>query len=238
MTASRARPLTTEREDWGRITLLGVTWLALPLTLFPLAQQRIVSSLAGMINGSTPLFVAAIATILLRRPPGSRHRVGLGIGVVGLFLVALPSLGKGSTSAVGVVLVVAAVSSYGVAFNIAAPLQQRYGMLPVLWRAQAVALLLTTPRMIAGLRSSRFDRQGAWAAMIALGVLGTGLGYVATGTLSGRVGSTRASVITYLATPVAMVFGLVFRGDSLAPLSLAGAALTLAGAWITSRAER
>ena len=90
------------------MALLGLTWLALPLTLFPLAQQRIVSSLTGMINGSTPLFVAAVATVLLRRLPGPRQRLGLAIGVVGLFLVALPSLGKGSSSVLGVLLVVAA----------------------------------------------------------------------------------------------------------------------------------
>ncbi len=226
------------RKDWGRIALLGLTWLALPLSLFPLAQQRIASSLTGMVNGSTPLFVAAVATVLLHRLPGRRQRLGLAIGVLGLFLVALPSLGKGSSSALGVLLVVAAVSGYGVAFNIAAPLQQRYGILPVLWRAEAVALVLTAPRAVTGLGSSEFGQAGAWAAMAALGIAGTGLAYVATGTLSGRVGSTRASVITYLATPVAMVFGVVFRGDSLASVSVAGAALTLAGAWITSRSER
>ena len=53
-------------------------------------------------------------------------------------------------------------------------------------------------------------------------MLGTGLAYVATGTLSGRVGSTRASVITYLATPVAMTFGVLFRGDCFAPVAVGG----------------
>jgi hypothetical protein len=46
------RPI--DRADWPRIAALGVTWLGIPLSLFPLAQQHIDSSLAGMINGSTP----------------------------------------------------------------------------------------------------------------------------------------------------------------------------------------
>ena len=58
--------------------------------------------------------------------------------------MALPSVGEPS-SAVGVLMVVAAVLSYGFAPNIARPLQLKYGALPVIWRAQAVALVLTFP---------------------------------------------------------------------------------------------
>src|SRR5678810_655246 len=39
----------------------------------------------------------------------------------------------------------AALVSYGFALNIARPVQQRQGALPVIWRAQAVALVLTAP---------------------------------------------------------------------------------------------
>jgi drug/metabolite transporter (DMT)-like permease len=55
----------------GRISaaspFLGVVWMGLPLLLFPIAQQWIDSSLAGMLNGAVPLMNAAVATVLLRR---------------------------------------------------------------------------------------------------------------------------------------------------------------------------
>jgi hypothetical protein len=41
-----------------------------------------------------------------------------------------------------VLLILAALASYGVALNLARPLQIRYGALPVIWRAQAIALVL------------------------------------------------------------------------------------------------
>ncbi len=66
---TRAR---VERADWPRIALLGLTWMAVPLLLYPIAQQWVDSSTAGALNGSMPLFSAALAALLLRRLPGPR----------------------------------------------------------------------------------------------------------------------------------------------------------------------
>src|SRR5947209_1633847 len=44
------------REDRGKVALLGLLWLALPLTMFPYAEQRVSSALTGMMNGANPLF--------------------------------------------------------------------------------------------------------------------------------------------------------------------------------------
>jgi drug/metabolite transporter (DMT)-like permease len=123
----------------------------------------------------------------------------------------------------------------GIAFNLAAPLQQRRGVLSVMWRAQIVALVLLTPLGLAGLPESRF----AWSSLLAvaaLGCLGTAFAFVALTTLVGRVGSTRASVTVYFLPAVAIV-GVVFGHETIAAASLLGTALVTAGAYLTSRAE-
>jgi drug/metabolite transporter (DMT)-like permease len=58
------------REEWPLIALLGLVWMGVPFLLFPIAQQWVASSLAGMINGAAPLFTAAIRAIWYRRTPG------------------------------------------------------------------------------------------------------------------------------------------------------------------------
>lgn len=225
-----------ERADWPRVAVLAFTWFAFPLTMFPFAEERVSSSLTGMLNGATPLFVAAVATILLRRLPGRYQIVGLVVGFTGVLLIAAPSLGDGSSSVVGVVLVLLALSSYGISFNLAVPLQQRYGSLPVLWRAQAIAIVLTAPLGMAGAPGSRVEA-GPLVAIVALGALGTGVAYVLAGALAGRVGATRASVTTYLIPVVALVLGVALRDESVAALSLVGSAVVLSGAWLTSRSD-
>jgi drug/metabolite transporter (DMT)-like permease len=226
------------REDWPRIVLLALVWTAIPLLLFPIAQDLgVASSTAGMINGAVPLFTAVFAAILLRRPPGRVHVAGLVIGFAGVVMISVPAAGDSSGSALGTVLALLATVLYGLAANITVPLQQRYGALPVIFRAQLVALVVVLPFGLAALPGSRWSWAGA-LAMVALGVFGTGLAYVASSTLLGRAGPTRGAVSIYFIPVVALVLGVTFRDEEVSPIALAGIALVLVGAWLTSRRER
>ncbi|HYB94487.1 MAG TPA: DMT family transporter, partial [Vicinamibacterales bacterium] len=99
------------RSDWAGTAALGVLWLAFPLSMFPFAEQRVSSALTGMLNGATPLFVAAVASVIAHRLPSRGTMAGLIIGFGGAVIMALPALG-GSSSAVGVGLICAALVSY------------------------------------------------------------------------------------------------------------------------------
>lgn len=225
-----------EREDLPTIALLGVIWMGIPLILFPVAQQWIDSSVAGMINGAMPLTTAAWSALLLRRLPGRRQLVGIAIGFVGIVAISWPEVAESSATALGVGLVVLAIVMYGLSANLAVPLQQRYGALPVLLRVQLAALVVIVPFGLWSLPGSEW----AWGpalAMLPLGVLGTGLAFVLMATLVGRVGGPRGSVAIYFVPIVAIVLGVLLRNEPLHPLALVGTVLVLAGAWITSRRE-
>jgi drug/metabolite transporter (DMT)-like permease len=222
-----------DRQDLPRVAFLGLIWAGLPLILFPLAQQWIDSSVAGMLNGAVPLFGAAWAVLLLRRPLGRTQTLGLLLGFAGVVAISWPEV-QGSRATLGAGLVVLAVVLYGLAVNLAVPLQQRYGALPVLLRAQLAALAMLLPFGLWSLPGSRLE-WGAAAAMLPLGILGTGLAFVLMTTLVGRVGGPRGSVATYFIPVVAIALGVVFLGERVAPVALLGTALVLAGAWLTSR---
>jgi drug/metabolite transporter (DMT)-like permease len=225
-----------ERSDLPRVVLLGAVWMTAPLLLFPIGQQWIDSSLAGMLNGAVPIFAAVTAAILLRRLPASRQLIGIAVGFLGVVGVLWPATRDADATALGASLVLLAVLCYGVAVNVAVPLQQRYGALPVLLRAQLVALVLLAPAALVSLPSSEF----AWSsalAVTALGFFGTGWAFVAMTTLVGRVGATRGSVAIYFLPVVAIALGVIFRDETIAAISLVGAGLVLAGAYLTSRRE-
>jgi drug/metabolite transporter (DMT)-like permease len=221
------------RSEWPLIGAMAVTWMAIPFTCFAIAQQWIDSSLAGMINAATPLFVALVAAGAVRQLPTRMQATGLVIGFTGVVAVSLPSIGEGS-SALGVALVLLAALLYGFAFNIAAPLQRRYGALPVIWRAQLVAVVLMLPFAIVGATQSSFGWDSL-VAVAALGSLGTALAFFWFTTLIGRVGSTRGSVAIYLVPIVAILLGAALLDETIHAAALLGTALVLAGAYITSR---
>lgn len=225
------------REDLPRVALLGIVWIGLPMILFPLAQQWIASSVAGMINGAVPLMAAGWSILLLRRLPGRPQIVGLLVGFAGMAAIAWPEMHGSSATALGIALVVLAVLLYGLAVNLAVPLQQEYGALPVLLRAQIAALVIVVPFGIWSLPGSTW----AWGpalAMLPLGILGTGVAYVLMTTLVGRVGAPRGSVAIYFVPVVAIILGVSLLGERVTLSALIGTALVLIGAWLTSRKER
>ncbi|MGA7096855.1 MAG: DMT family transporter [Acidimicrobiia bacterium] len=232
----KARRTAIPRQDTIKLGALGLIWIAVPLTLFPIAQQWIDSAVAGMLNGAMPLFTAVIASVLLRQLPGRLQMVGLVVGFGGIVSIALPSAEAGATGAVGVILVLVATICYGFATNIVAPLQQRYGSLAVMSRVLWTAFALVTPYGIYGLTRSSF----AWDSLLAVaavGLLGTGLAFVVMGTLVGSVGPTRASFITYLIPVVALVLGVIFRDEVISPVAIVGSVLVIVGALLASRRE-
>jgi drug/metabolite transporter (DMT)-like permease len=222
------------RSAWPAVALLGVVWMTVPFVLFPVAQQWIDSSLAGMLNAAAPLFTAAVAGVAVRRLPARRQAAGLLIGFAGVVAITSPALGGAQASVTGIGLVLVATLLYGVAFNLAGPLQQRHGALPVIWRAELVAVALLLPSGLAAVPGSAFD-WSSLAAIAALGCLGTALAFVAFTTLAGRAGSTRASVTVYFLPPVAIALGALVRDEPIAAVSVLGTALVVAGAYLVGR---
>ena len=91
------------------MALLGAVWMTAPLLLFPIGQQWIDSSLAGMLNGAVPIFAAVTAAILLRRPPASRQLIGIAVGFLGVVGVLWPATRDADATALGASLVLLAV---------------------------------------------------------------------------------------------------------------------------------
>jgi drug/metabolite transporter (DMT)-like permease len=218
------------RADWAGTAALGLLWLAFPLSMFPFAEQHVSSALTGMLNGATPLFVAAVASLIAHQLPERGVVVGLIVGFGGAVIMALPAI-SGSSSALGIGLILAALVSYGIALNIARPLQQRNGAVPVMWRALGVALLLTMPLGLPDVLNGNWSLRPA-LALLALGAGGTAIANILTATAAGRMGATTASVAAFIIPVVALILGVVVRHERVTAISLIGAAICLVGAAI------
>ena len=221
-------------EDRFRLVVLSVVWVAIPFTLFPLAEQHINSAVTGMLNGAQPIFAAVVAGVLLRRPPGRAQAVGLLVGLAGVVLISASQAGEGESAWLGVVFVILATLCYGFAVNIAPPIQQRYGALPVMARMLLLASIWTAPFGLWGIDGSVLELRPT-LAVVFIGAVGTGLAFVIMGTLVGRVGGTRASLITYLIPVVALGLGVAVQDDRVTGIALVGIALVIAGALLASR---
>lgn len=225
-----------ERGDRARLVAVSIVWVGIPFTLFPLAEQHINSAVTGLLNGATPTFTALFGALFFARRTTGPQLVGVGIGFVGIVLISAPSLGEGSTQALGVGLVLLATICYGMATNLVGPLQERYGSRTVMARMLALATLWTLPFGLVGLRTSHVELAPV-AAVSVLGIIGTGLAFLLMGNLVGSVGPTRAAFITYLIPVVALALGVVFQHDHVELPAVIGVAFVVVGAILASRRE-
>ncbi len=133
-------------------------------------------------------------------------------------------------------LILAALVSYGFAYSLSGPLQQRNGALPVIWRALGVAVILTAPLGVPAVIAGHWSLWPA-ASLIALGAGGTGIAYVMTATAAGRMGATVASVNNFFIPVVALALGVGLRHEQVSWISIAGAGICLLGAWLIRQAR-
>lgn len=230
------------REHWPRIAILGLVWMALPFWLFPLAEQTVTSSIAGMVNGGLPVVVACVTAVWVRRLPSIRRIGAIIIGFLGIVVITLPAIqsetasGRPIADLQGMTYLFAAVLCYAIGANVARPLQAQYAPARLLMRVQFAAALWTLPLALPGISRSEFHLS-AIVAVVLLGVIGTGVAFLAFGTLLERTGLTRAMIPTYFTPIVGLVLGAVFRNEHIAVVSVVGMCVVIFSAWMTSKPD-
>lgn len=230
--------LTAVRERPTTLLLLGLL-TGLPLWLVALGEEHIDSGLAGVVNASVPLWAALLA---IRFDPlhrtGPRRMVGVLVGFSGIVLLALArgSIGGGS-EAIGIASVAAAGLMYATS---AVLVRERLTHLPSVesaaWSVSLGAALFAIP---AAMRLPPELPSGTViASIVALGILGTFLGFLGYYELLARVGAARATMVTYLLPPLALGYGWLLLDERIGIESLGAMIVILAGVWLGARAER
>ena len=90
---------------------------------------------------------------------------------------------------------------------------------------------------VVGLADSTWEWEPV-AAVVALGVLGTGIARAMHMTLIGRVGPNRGAIAGYSIPVIALVLGVVFLDETVKAVQIAGVALALSGSYLVTRREQ
>lgn len=233
------------RTSWGPLFVVGIGGNAIPAVLFPFAQQRVESSVAGMMNSASPVLVLVIAIAMTRNLPGNKQLAGLAVGLVGAFMMAYPNLVGADAQPLGVFLVFLAICGYATSNNFIPPLQQAYGGISVVFWGLLLSSVALLPYGVWGLLQSdgftgeipTSDVIGPIVALSILGVFGTGIARTTFANLTGSVGPTRSSMIGYFVPIVAIFLGVLVRDERVGAIEITGTVLVLIGARIISRGK-
>jgi len=227
--------LPKDPKIWAHLLVVALLLNVIPGILFALAETKVTSILAGIINAVTPLMtVLAILLIGRDEKPKSSQLIGLAVGFAGVAIVMGIWRGFGDNPIGSVLLLLLAVSCYGFSFPYSRRFVLPYKLQPTeMATVQLIcaATVLLPGYLIDGIAKDEY-RPIPLLSMLALGVFGSGFAYIWNFQIIKEAGSAIASSVTYVTPVVAVVAGIIFLGESLTWYEPVGALIVLLGAAI------
>ena len=225
------------RTHWRKVFLVGVLNSGIPFACFAFALLSITTGLSSILNATVPMFGALVAWLWLKDKPNGSRVIGLVIGFAGVAMLAWRTTGPGAgfkATANGATpgLAVLACLLACVCYGISASYTKRYltGMPPLVTAAGSqigASLGLALPAI--WFWPAQMPGTNAWLALLAVGVLCTGVAYIIFFRLIENAGPPRALTVTFLVPVFAVLYGVLLLGEHVTPWMLLCAAVIVCG---------
>lgn len=247
-------PLVVLHRETGALRrhvpqLVGAAVLSsiLPFLGLSQASRSLPAGLLSILNATTPMWGALVGWLWAREKLSWLRALGLGMSFAGVALLAsdghqfsTEGAAGGAMLALGSTLMYAFAVHYNKRFlSTLSPLSNSAGTL-----AMASALLLV-PAIWVGPQPVHAAPQGvagwaqvpgaAWAALLSLTVLCTGVAYLIFYRLIDRIGASRALTVTFLIPVFGMLWGALFLGERVTVMMTVSTAVILLGTWLSNQ---
>lgn len=225
-------PVPGSLRAWRDFAVMGLFNVALPFSLIVFAQVHVASGLASILNAATAIFGVLVAALVFadERLTGQKA-AGVALGFAGVATVIGPqALTRfDPTSLAQLALIVASISyGFGGAWARARltghkPQVAAAGMLTM-----AAVIMIPYALWVEGVPTFAY-LAATWGAMAYLSLFATAGAFLMYYRIMPVVGAGNMSLVTLLVSPVAIVLGAVFLGETLDPRAYLGFALLAAG---------
>ena len=200
------------------------------------------SSYAGMMIAIIPIFVAIFAAIFLREYPNRIQLLFIIASVGGaIFIIFMDAQSIAGVNPLGTALLLAAVIA-GASFNIfSRKASVNHPPVRTTWIMMVFgAVVFNAIAMGQHFRAGSLDAYLAplaelWVPVLYLGVFSSVVAFFLYNFVLSKITATQGSVFANMVTVVAIIAGVVFRGELVFWYHLAGTAAILAGVWGTNR---
>jgi probable blue pigment (indigoidine) exporter len=212
---------------WWRSVVLGFLTMGLFFGLLYVAAVRLPSGLGSTMTAVAPLMTMALAWAFLRERSTTATIVASLVGALGVLLLVLEGGYEGGVDPIGVLAALGAVASASAGF-----------VLTKRWSAQQDVIVVTSWQLVAGglmLAAVALLVEGAppqlppsgWLALAYLGLIGSGVAYVAWFKGLASMSAGAVAVIGLLNPVAGTLLGVVLLGEPFGAVHLVGMGLVL-----------
>ncbi len=205
-------------QHWKKTFFVGLLNSGIPFACISYALLSISTGLSSVLNATVPLFGALVAWYWLKDRPNGLRILGLVIGFLGVALLAWDKASfKPDASGLATGWAVLASLLACLCYGIAASYTKRHlSGLPALVTATGSQLGATLGLALptVWLWPQRMPGTGAWLALLAVGVLCTGVAYILYFRLIENVGPARSLAVTFVVPVFAVIYGTIFLHEA------------------------
>ncbi|MBV5296729.1 MAG: DMT family transporter [Rhodoferax sp.] len=233
-------PLLVLRGLWSellrhrkKLLLLGMLNSGIPFASISFALLSISTGLSSLLNATVPLFGALVAWVWLKDRPHGLKIIGLLIGFVGVAMLAWGKASfkpdaSGLSSGWAVLACLLASLCYGISASFTRRYLSGVPSLVIATGSQIGATVgLCLPTL--WLWPAQNPSAQAWLALLAVGILCTGIAYVLYFRLIEKVGAAGSLTVTFLIPVFAVIYGTIFLGELVTAWMLLCGAIILCG---------
>ena len=220
-------------QHWKKVFFIGLLNSGIPFALFAFALLSVSTGLSSILNATVPLFGALVAWVWLKDRPHSLRILGLVIGFVGVALLAWGKASfkpdaSGLSTGWAVLACLLACLCYGISASYA---KRHLGGLPSLVTATGSQLGATLGLALptVWLWPKTMPGTSAWLALLAVGVLCTGVAYILYFRLIESIGPAGSLTVTFVVPVFAVIYGVLFLGETVSTWMLLCGAIIVCG---------
>jgi drug/metabolite transporter (DMT)-like permease len=171
--------------------VMGFLMFALPMTVFPLGQRYVDSSIAGIINALTPVLTVVISHLWVGGERATPLKsLGVLAGFVGIVLITIPALGSGENTRIyGTLIILLAPLGYACGMNWVRRFKG-IGMSVITTWALTMATFLSLPMVVLFEGTPGPISGSSWVSILVLGPILTAMGFLAAFNIMHRAGAT------------------------------------------------
>lgn len=226
------KPLNLRRY-WRHYLVLGVFNAALPFMLFGFAALALTASVLSILNATAPIWGAVIGVVWMRQPLNGRTVLGLGLGVIGVALiVGLDHVAAQSGAGIAIVAVLMATFCYGIATNYAKKVTGMDSFSNAHGSMWAASLFIVPTLPFTSMETT--PDLGVVLAVIALGVVCTGVAFLLYFRLVQDIGGTSTLTVTFLIPVFGILWGHLFLDEVVTQNMILGSCIVIAGTAMTT----
>jgi drug/metabolite transporter (DMT)-like permease len=232
------KPFEFRKIPWASMAVMALINTAIPWAMIGFSETRLTSSMASVLNATTPLWTLVVGVVFFQAVTQRLQWLGMGISIIGLIiLLGLNSDSIISVDLLGFICMISATLCYAIGSQLSKRLLKGLSMYQITFGTLFYAMLgsgcvafSTEPISL-----SHLVLPSNMAALIGLGIFGSGIAYILYYFIVQKGSPEFASMVTYLIPASAMIWGYTLLNEAIHWSLLTGLVFILGGVFLAGR---